>query len=50
MAHSATTWIATISSRRWQIHAFCLMRNHYHLVVETPNANRVAGMQCLQST
>jgi putative transposase len=34
----------------WQIHAFCLMRNHYHLVVETPNANLVAGMAWLQST
>ena len=34
----------------WQIHAFCLMRNHYHLVVETPNANLVSGMQWLQST
>ena len=20
----------------WQIHAFCLMSNHFHLVVETP--------------
>ena len=29
----------------WQVHAFCLMRNHYHLVVETPQANLVAGMQ-----
>ena len=26
------------------------MRNHYHLVVETPNPNLVAGMQWLQST
>ncbi len=34
----------------WQIHAFCLMPNHYHLVVETPNANLVAGMQWFQST
>jgi REP element-mobilizing transposase RayT len=34
----------------WQVHAFCLMRNHYHLVMETPNANLVAGMQWLQST
>ncbi len=34
----------------WQVHAFCLMRNHYHLVVETPNANLVAGMAWLQST
>jgi REP element-mobilizing transposase RayT len=23
----------------WQVHAYCLMRNHYHLVLETPNAN-----------
>jgi len=34
----------------WQIHAFCLMRNHYHLVLETPNANLVCGMAWLQST
>src|SRR5712691_7023669 len=34
----------------WQVHAFCLMRNHYHLVVETPNPNLVAGMAWLQST
>ena len=29
----------------WQIHAYCLMRNHFHLVVETPQANLVAGMK-----
>jgi REP element-mobilizing transposase RayT len=34
---------------RWQIHAYCLMTNHYHLVVETPNPNLVAGMAWLQS-
>jgi putative transposase len=34
----------------WQVHAYCLMGNHYHLVVETPNANLVAGMAWLQST
>ena len=28
----------------WQVHTYCLMRNHFHLVVETPNANLVAGM------
>jgi putative transposase len=33
----------------WQIHAYCLMGNHYHLVVGTPNANLVAGMAWLQS-
>jgi REP element-mobilizing transposase RayT len=34
----------------WQVHAFCLMRNHYHVVLETPNANLVSGMAWLQST
>ena len=34
----------------WQVHAYCLMRNHYHLVLETPNANLVSGMAWLQST
>jgi len=29
----------------WQLHAYCLMGNHFHLVVETPRANLVAGMQ-----
>lgn len=32
------------------MHAFCLMSNHYHLVLETPNANLVSGMAWLQST
>ena len=31
----------------WKIHAFCLMRNHFHLVLETPQANLVAGMKWL---
>jgi REP element-mobilizing transposase RayT len=29
----------------WQVHAYCLRRNHFHLVVETPNADRVVGMR-----
>jgi REP element-mobilizing transposase RayT len=31
----------------WLCHAYCLMGNHYHLVVETPKANISAGMQRL---
>ena len=27
----------------WICHAYCLMGNHFHLVVETPDANLVAG-------
>ena len=35
----------------WQVHAYyCLMPNHYHVVVETPEPNLVAGMAWLQST
>jgi len=34
----------------WQIHALCLMPNHFHLVVETPQANLVAGMKWLLGT
>jgi putative transposase len=31
--------------RRWSIHSYCLMPNHYHLLVETPEADLSAGMQ-----
>jgi REP element-mobilizing transposase RayT len=34
----------------WQVHAYCLMPNHYHLVLETPEPNLVRGMAWLQST
>jgi putative transposase len=31
----------------WVIHAYCLMSNHYHLLVETPDANLSQGMRQL---
>ncbi|RXK55844.1 transposase [Oleiharenicola lentus] len=34
----------------WLLHAYVIMGNHYHLAVETPQGNLVAGMQWLQST
>ena len=34
----------------WQVHAYCLMGNHFHLVMETPQANLVAGMKWLMGT
>jgi REP element-mobilizing transposase RayT len=34
----------------WRVHAFVLMGNHYHLLMETPHANLAAGMRWLQST
>lgn len=38
----------TVCSRyNWVIHAYCLMDNHYHLLVETPDANLSKGMRQL---
>ena len=34
----------------WCLHSYVIMRNHYHLALETPQANLVAGMHWLQST
>ena len=34
----------------WQVHAYCLMPNHFHLVMETPEANLVAGMKWFLGT
>ncbi|MBC8096461.1 MAG: transposase [Akkermansiaceae bacterium] len=34
----------------WQVHAYCLMGNHFHLVVETPRANLVSGMRWFLGT
>jgi len=31
----------------WVIHAYCLMGNHYHLLVETPDGNLSQGMRQL---
>jgi len=31
----------------WSVHAYCLMTNHYHLLVETPDANLSKGMRQL---
>ena len=29
----------------WVVHAYCLMSNHYHLLVETPDSNLAQGMR-----
>jgi putative transposase len=34
----------------WLAHAWVLMSNHYHLCIETPEANLVDGMKWLQNT
>jgi len=34
----------------WRVHAYVLMGNHYHMLIETPEPNLVAGMRWLQGT
>jgi REP element-mobilizing transposase RayT len=49
-----TLWLRSLGEgcekTGWRIHAYVLMGNHYHLLLETPEANLVAGMKWLQST
>ncbi len=35
------------SRHNWICHAYCLMSNHYHLLIETPDANLSKGMRQL---
>jgi len=39
----------TVKRYRWRCHSYCLMGNHFHLAVETPEANLAGGMQWLKS-
>jgi REP element-mobilizing transposase RayT len=34
----------------WVVHAWCVMSNHYHLCLTTPQPNLVEGMRWLQAT
>ena len=34
----------------WRVHAWVLLSNHYHLMIETPEPNLVEGMKWLQNT
>ena len=34
----------------WFVHAYCLMGNHFHLVLETPRGNLVSGMKWFLGT
>ena len=44
-------WLAVLGQvcRRfnWVCHAWCQMSNHYHLLLETPEANLAAGVRQL---
>jgi REP element-mobilizing transposase RayT len=43
------TLARVVADCRWLCHAYCLMPNHVHLVLETPRPNLAAGMRRLNS-
>jgi len=48
--HFLTLLTETVRRHRWNVHAYCLMGNHFHLVLDTPDANLSAGMQYLKGS
>ncbi len=51
---AAQAFVATLAEacdrHGWRIHAYVVMRNHYHLAMETPQGNLADGMHWLQGT
>jgi REP element-mobilizing transposase RayT len=45
-----STLAEVVEQTGWCIHAYVLMSNHYHLLLETPEPNLVDGMKWFQST
>lgn len=52
--HDRRVWVSTLAEAcektGWRIHAWVMMRNHDHLLLETPEPNLVEGMKWLQGT
>jgi REP element-mobilizing transposase RayT len=42
-----TTLAEACAKTDWQVHAYCLMGNHFHLVIETPNPNLFYSTPCV---
>ena len=52
--HDRKLWLETLAEAcaktGWRIHAWVMMGNHFHLLLDTPEPNLVAGMKWLQGT
>jgi len=47
--HFLKIFSSTVNRLNWLCHAYCLMSNHYHLLIETPEGLLSNGMQYLNS-
>lgn len=45
--HLLDVFLEVVERFGWICHAYCLMSNHYHLLIETPRANLSRGMRHL---
>jgi putative transposase len=45
--HFLRLFADVVERNEWVVHVFCLMTNHYHLVLRTPEPNIAAGMHRL---
>jgi putative transposase len=52
-SRDASVFLATLGDvvrdRRWSCFAYCLMPNHYHLLIQTQEANLSAGMHAVNA-
>jgi putative transposase len=43
-------WYEAVKMTGWKVYAWILMDNHYHAIIQTPEANLVEGMGWIQNT
>ncbi len=48
--YSWRRWATVVGEHGWSCFAYCLMPNHYHLLIETREANLSVGMHALNAT
>jgi putative transposase len=48
--HFLKTLGEACSKTGWEVHAFCVMNNHFHLILETPQPNLIVGMKWFLGT
>jgi putative transposase len=47
--HFVSVLDTVVHRYEWVCHSYCLLKNHYHLILETPESNLASGMHYLNS-